>query len=74
MRLAFGLFSVLGMSLPAAAHAGDHHGLDLMAALTHFFTQPFHILGLCAVFAAAFGVRQYMRRKAGRRISKSDRL
>ena len=62
----FTVFALVSFTLssPVLAHAGDHQHFDLMAALKHLVSEPFHIaLILVALGAAVFGVARYKHRK-----------
>lgn len=56
----FSVFALVSFTLssPVLAHAGDHQHFDLMAALRHLVSEPFHVaLVVAAVAAALLGVR-----------------
>jgi len=47
------------------AHAGDHHGFDLMAIVSHFLTHPFHlVVPLLFIAFAVISMRMLQRDRA----------
>lgn len=61
----FSVFALVSFALssPALAHAGDHQHFDLLAALKHLVSEPFHVALVVAAVAAAFLVMRLRRRQ-----------
>lgn len=62
----FSVFALVSFALssPALAHAGDHQHFDLLAALKHLVSEPFHVALILAAVAAVLLVVRHRRRKA----------
>lgn len=52
------LISLTLVSGTTLAHIGDHHAMNFSALVTHFFTQPVHLLWLLPL-ALLFITRRY---------------